>query len=46
MVLKSNQRPLNVDKPGRWTMQEAENTKIVQDAYAAFGRGDTQTLLS
>src|ERR1700694_238097 len=27
-------------------MQEAQNTKIVQDAYAAFGRGDTQTLLA
>jgi len=26
-------------------MQEAQNTKVVQDAYAAFGRGDTQTLL-
>ena len=26
-------------------MQEAQNTKIVQDAYAAFGRGDVQTLL-
>jgi ketosteroid isomerase-like protein len=27
-------------------MQEAENTKVVQEAYAAFGRGDIQTLLS
>jgi uncharacterized protein len=27
-------------------MQEAHNTKVVQDAYAAFGRGDTQTLLT
>jgi len=27
-------------------MQEAENTKIVQNAYAAFGRGDTETLLA
>jgi hypothetical protein len=27
-------------------MQEAQNTKIVQDAYAAFGRGDIQTLLT
>jgi ketosteroid isomerase-like protein len=26
-------------------MQEAQNTKVVQDAYAAFGRGDIQTLL-
>src|SRR3979409_1691652 len=26
-------------------MQEAQNTKVVQDAYAAFGRGDVQTLL-
>ena len=26
-------------------MQEAENTKIVKDAYDAFGRGDVQTLL-
>ena len=26
-------------------MQEAQNTKIVQDAYAAFGRGDVQALL-
>ncbi len=26
-------------------MQEAENTKIVRDAYAAFGRGDIPTLL-
>ena len=27
-------------------MREAENTKVVQDAYAAFGRGDISTLLS
>lgn len=27
-------------------MQEAQNTKVVQDAYAAFGRGDIQTLLT
>lgn len=27
-------------------MHEAENTKVVQDAYAAFGRGDIQTLLT
>jgi ketosteroid isomerase-like protein len=27
-------------------MQEAQNTKIVQDAYAAFGRGDIETLLA
>jgi ketosteroid isomerase-like protein len=26
-------------------MSEAENTKVVQDAYAAFGRGDITTLL-
>ena len=26
-------------------MQEAENTKVVQDAYAAFGRADIPTLL-
>jgi len=26
-------------------MQEAQNTRIVQDAYAAFGRGDIQALL-
>ena len=26
-------------------MQEAQNTKIVQDAYEAFGRGDVQALL-
>lgn len=26
-------------------MQEAQNTKIVQEAYAAFGRGDVQALL-
>jgi hypothetical protein len=26
-------------------MQEAQNTKLVQDAYAAFGRGDMQALL-
>ena len=26
-------------------MQEAENTKVVQDAYAAFGRGDIPALL-
>ena len=26
-------------------MQEAQNTKVVQDAYAAFGRGDVQALL-
>ena len=27
-------------------MQEAQNTKVVQDAYAAFGRGDIQALLT
>ena len=27
-------------------MQEVQNTKVVQDAYAAFGRGDIQTLLT
>lgn len=27
-------------------MEEARNTKIVQEAYAAFSRGDIQTLLS
>jgi uncharacterized protein len=27
-------------------MQEGQNTKIVQDAYAAFGRGDIQALLA
>src|ERR1700736_3825123 len=27
------------------SMQEEQNTKIVQDAYAAFGRGDIQALL-
>ena len=27
-------------------MNEAQNTKVVQDAYAAFGRGDIATLLS
>ena len=26
-------------------MGEAENTKVVQDAYAAFGRGDVQSIL-
>jgi uncharacterized protein len=26
-------------------MQETENTKVVQDAYAAFGRGDVQGIL-
>ena len=26
-------------------MQESQNTKIVQEAYAAFGRGDVQALL-
>jgi hypothetical protein len=26
-------------------MSEAQNTKVVQDAYAAFGRGDIATLL-
>jgi ketosteroid isomerase-like protein len=26
-------------------MQETQNTKIVQDAYAAFGRGDIATIL-
>jgi hypothetical protein len=25
--------------------QEAQNTKVVQDAYAAFAKGDTQALL-
>ena len=27
-------------------MEEARNTTVVQEAYAAFGRGDIQTLLS
>jgi len=27
-------------------MSEAQNTKTVQDAYAAFGRGDIETLLT
>ena len=27
-------------------MDEAQNTKIVQEAYAAFGRGDIQALLA
>ena len=27
-------------------MQEAQNTKVVQDAYAAFSRGDTAALLA
>ena len=27
-------------------MQEAQNTKVVQDAFAAFGRADIQTLLT
>ena len=27
-------------------MQEAQNTKMIQDMYAAFGRGDTQGVLS
>jgi ketosteroid isomerase-like protein len=26
-------------------MQEAQNTKVVQNAYAAFGRGDVQSIL-
>jgi ketosteroid isomerase-like protein len=26
-------------------MQEAENTKVIQEAYAAFGRGDVQAIL-
>jgi hypothetical protein len=26
-------------------MHEAQNTKVVQDAYAAFGRGDVQSIL-
>src|SRR5439155_22069040 len=26
-------------------MQEAQNTKTVQEAYAAFGRGDVQSIL-
>ena len=26
-------------------MQEAQNTKVVQDAFAAFGRGDVQGIL-
>ncbi len=26
--------------------QEAQNTRVVQDAYAAFSRGDTQALLA
>ncbi len=27
-------------------MEEARNTTVVQEMYAAFGRGDTQTLLA
>ena len=27
-------------------MQESQNTKIVQDAYAAFGRGDVPAILA
>ena len=27
-------------------MQEAQNTNVVQDAYAAFGRGDVQAILN
>jgi uncharacterized protein len=27
-------------------MQEAQNTKVIQDAYAAFGRSDIETLLT
>jgi uncharacterized protein len=27
------------------SMQEAQNTKVVQEAYAAFGRGDVQGIL-
>jgi len=27
-------------------MQEAQNTKVVQDAYAAFAKGDIQTVLT
>jgi ketosteroid isomerase-like protein len=27
-------------------MQQAQNTQVVQDAYAAFGRGDIDTLLT
>ena len=27
-------------------MQEAQNTRVVQDAYAAFGRSDIQALLA
>jgi ketosteroid isomerase-like protein len=27
-------------------MSEAQNTKVVQDCYAAFGRGDVQTILN
>jgi uncharacterized protein len=26
-------------------MQETQNTKVVQEAYAAFGRGDVQGIL-
>jgi ketosteroid isomerase-like protein len=26
-------------------MQEAQNTKVAQEAYAAFGRGDVQSIL-
>ena len=27
-------------------MSEAENLKVVQDGYAAFARGDVQTILN
>jgi uncharacterized protein len=35
-----------VDGIGGCFMHEAENTKVVQDAYAAFGRADIPSLLS
>jgi ketosteroid isomerase-like protein len=34
-----------VDSGGGKSMSEAQNTKVVQDAYGAFGRGDIPALL-
>jgi ketosteroid isomerase-like protein len=39
-------RPATVCSDGGEVVQETENTKVVQDAYAAFGRGDIPALLT
>jgi ketosteroid isomerase-like protein len=47
VVTAQQAKSLKLDKSQKETlMLEARNTKIVQDAFAAFGRSDIQTLLT